>query len=111
MRQKLILAVEAALGWQFVPKYALVKIPGFTEPANIMTMSTVVKDALAAQLVAQIDKSEFYTFSQNENGRAVVKNSNPKVKESDRVSAHSDDSRSVNTINAIYHSGFTGLVV
>ncbi len=111
MRQKLIQAVEAAIGWQFVPSHALVKVPGFTEPSKIMAMTTVVKNALAAQLVAQIDASEFYTFSQNENGRAVVTNNSPKVKDPDRTSAHDGNSRSVNTINAIYGSGFIGMVV
>ena len=88
MRDLIIKCVEAANGWQFIPKHQFVKIPGFTEPANIMRLNPVTRDALAAQLIRQIDESDNFSFKQNKHGRAVVVNRKPKTSQPMRASAN-----------------------
>ena len=107
MRDLIIKCVEAAKGWQFIPKSQLIKIPGSTEPDSIFKPKPVTKDALAAQLIRQIDESDSFAFSQTESGRAVVTNSNPKKSQPDRSSVHEDgDDRTMTALKAIDESGF-----
>lgn len=72
MRQFLISAVDKAHGWQFLPDHQLVKIPGFTEPVSLMKMHTVARDALAAQLVRQIDGKSGWSFSASQIGGVTI---------------------------------------
>ncbi len=105
MRDLLIKAVETAKGWQFIPKAQLVKIPGFTEPVSIVKMNPASQDALAAQLVRQIDESDNFSFSQNEYGRAIVVNTNPKSDQPERSSGNYGN-RTLTTLKVIESSGF-----
>lgn len=105
MRDLIIKCVESAKGWQFVSSHQLVKIPGSTEPVGITRMTPAAKDALAAQLVSQIDESEHFSFTSTESGRAIVVNGNPKCDRPERSSFHGDG-RTINTLKAIEASGF-----
>lgn len=107
MRDLIIKCVDFAKGWQFIPKQQLVKIPGFTEPVSVMKVNAVAKDALAAQLIRQIDESDTFSFSQTESGRAIVTNSKPNKDQPDRVSVHDPEAgRTIIALKVIEASGF-----
>ena len=104
MRDLIIKCVEAANGWQFIPKHHFSKIPGFTEPVSVMKVNPVTQDALAAQLIRQIDESKNFSFRQSEYCRAVIVNANPKKNQPERTSHHSYDSRILLASTAIHAS-------
>ena len=106
MRDLILKCVEAAKGWQFIPKQQLVKIPGTTEPANLLRLNPATKDALAAQLIRQIDESDNFAFSQTDIGRAIVTNSKPVKDQPERSSVHEKDDRTLSALKAIEASGF-----
>lgn len=105
MRDLIIKCVEAANGWQFIPKHQLIKIPGFTEPTSVMKVNPVTQDALAAQLIRQIDESENFSFKQSKDGRAVVVNKKPKTGQPMRASGNHGN-RSITALKVIEASGF-----
>lgn len=107
MRDIILRAVEKADGWQFIPSHSFIKVPGFTEPADILRMSPVVLSGLVDQIVSQIDKSENFFFHSNQDGRAVVINISSKGEEPSRSSYHGD-TRSINALKAIDQSKFLG---
>jgi len=105
MRDIILRAVEVAKGWQFIPSHSFVKIPGLTEPADVMRIESVIMNGLAAQLVLQIDESDNYAFHSNDDGRCTVTNSDPK-KDQPELSSHHGESRAVNTLHAMARAGF-----
>lgn len=104
-RDVILRAVEAADGWQFVPSHSFVKIPGLTEPADIMRMSPVLLAGLADQLIFQIDQSEKFSFSSTHDGQAIVSNNNPEGEESN-IAVYRDESRSLNALCAMSKARF-----
>lgn len=105
MRDIILRAVEVAEGWQFVPSHSFIKIPGLTEPADVLRVGPVVIAGLADQLISQIDKSENFSFHSNDDGRATVTNSNPKNDEPD-LSSHHGKSRALNALCAMSKARF-----
>ena len=105
MRDIILRAVEAADGWQFVPSHSFIKIPGLTEPADVLRVGPVVLSGLADQLISQIDKSENYAFHSNDDGRATVTNNDPKEDHPDLSSYHGK-SRALNALCAMSKAKF-----
>lgn len=105
MRDIILRAVEVAEGWQFVPSHSLIKIPGFTEPADVLRVGSVVLSGLADQLISQIDKSENWAFHSNDDGRATVTNSDPK-KDQPELSSYHGTTRAMNALCAMSRARF-----
>lgn len=105
MRDILLRAVEAADGWQFVPSHSFIKIPGITEPADVMRVGSVIMSGLADQLISQIDESDNYAFHSNDDGRCTVSNGKPKEDQPEMASCHGN-TRAVNALRAMDRAGF-----
>lgn len=105
MRDIILRAVEAAVGWQFIPSHSFIKIPGLTEPADVTRIGPVVLSGLVDQLVSQIDKSENFSFQSDANGRCTVINSNPEKDCPERASWHGD-TRAENALRAMSGARF-----
>jgi len=100
VRQDYIQAVELAKGWMFIPEKQFVKIPGFTEPFDVMSMNTATKNALAMQLIEQVDQAPKCEIVLEEDGRTIVFS----VEDEQRtgvLGCGAGESRAINTIGAI----------
>ena len=101
-RDLILSAVEAAKGWQFVASHSLIKIPGFTEPVDVLRMNYVAVSALAAQLVLQVDESDSYKFDSTRAGRCNVY----KISENEVFTSKREKSRPLNTLAVMKKAGF-----
>jgi len=104
-RDIVLRAVEAADGWQFVPSHSFVKIPGLTEPADIMRIGPVVMSGLADQLIFQIDQSDDFTFHWDENGKVTITHKDPE-KGKTVLYSYSGESRALNALCAMSKARF-----
>ena len=109
MRDIILRAVEKADGWQFVASHSIVKIPGFTEPADVLKMSPVVLAGLVDQLVSQIDASDNFTFESYKSRRCTITNDNPTGVTkggASAVASHYGETRALNALHAMSDIGF-----